>query len=101
MARDAVALLRQKGFRAGRLRTASPSGVRAGPSSPAPRSGVRLPAGDHARVPTDSQHVAERTMTQNLFILNDAPYGTERSYNALRVAGRPSAKRATRKCACS
>ncbi len=26
-------------------------------------------------------------MTQTLFILNDAPYGTERSYNALRLAG--------------
>ncbi len=26
-------------------------------------------------------------MTQVLFILNDPPYGTERSYNALRLAG--------------
>jgi uncharacterized protein involved in oxidation of intracellular sulfur len=26
-------------------------------------------------------------MTTTLFILNDAPYGTERSYNALRLAG--------------
>ena len=26
-------------------------------------------------------------MTKTLFILNDAPYGTERSYNALRLAG--------------
>lgn len=26
-------------------------------------------------------------MTSNLFILNDAPYGTERSYNGLRLAG--------------
>jgi uncharacterized protein involved in oxidation of intracellular sulfur len=26
-------------------------------------------------------------MSQTLFILNDAPYGTERSYNALRLAG--------------
>ena len=26
-------------------------------------------------------------MAQTLFILNDAPYGTERSYNALRLAG--------------
>lgn len=26
-------------------------------------------------------------MTRTLFILNDAPYGTERSYNALRLAG--------------
>ncbi len=26
-------------------------------------------------------------MAKTLFILNDAPYGTERSYNALRVAG--------------
>jgi len=26
-------------------------------------------------------------MAKNLFILNDAPYGTERSYNALRLAG--------------
>jgi len=25
-------------------------------------------------------------MTKNLFILNDPPYGTERSYNALRLA---------------
>jgi uncharacterized protein involved in oxidation of intracellular sulfur len=25
------------------------------------------------------------TMTRNLFILNDAPYGTERSYNGLRL----------------
>jgi uncharacterized protein involved in oxidation of intracellular sulfur len=28
-----------------------------------------------------------RTMSNNLFILNDPPYGTERSYNALRLAG--------------
>jgi uncharacterized protein involved in oxidation of intracellular sulfur len=27
------------------------------------------------------------TMAKTLFILNDAPYGTERSYNALRLAG--------------
>ncbi len=27
------------------------------------------------------------TMGKTLFILNDAPYGTERSYNALRLAG--------------
>jgi uncharacterized protein involved in oxidation of intracellular sulfur len=26
-------------------------------------------------------------MTRTLFILNDSPYGTERSYNALRLAG--------------
>jgi uncharacterized protein involved in oxidation of intracellular sulfur len=26
-------------------------------------------------------------MTKSLFILNDPPYGTERSYNALRLAG--------------
>lgn len=26
-------------------------------------------------------------MSQSLFVLNDAPYGTERSYNALRLAG--------------
>lgn len=26
-------------------------------------------------------------MSKTLFILNDAPYGTERSYNALRLAG--------------
>jgi len=26
-------------------------------------------------------------MPKNLFILNDGPYGTERSYNALRLAG--------------
>lgn len=26
-------------------------------------------------------------MAKNLFILNDAPYGTERGYNALRLAG--------------
>ena len=26
-------------------------------------------------------------MARNLFILNDRPYGTERSYNALRLAG--------------
>lgn len=26
-------------------------------------------------------------MTRYLFILNDAPYGTERAYNALRLAG--------------
>lgn len=26
-------------------------------------------------------------MAKNLFILNDAPYGTERSYNGLRLAG--------------
>jgi uncharacterized protein involved in oxidation of intracellular sulfur len=27
------------------------------------------------------------TMAKTLFILNDPPYGTERSYNALRLAG--------------
>jgi uncharacterized protein involved in oxidation of intracellular sulfur len=27
------------------------------------------------------------TMSKTLFILNDGPYGTERSYNALRLAG--------------
>lgn len=27
------------------------------------------------------------TMAKTLFILNDAPYGTERSYNAVRLAG--------------
>jgi uncharacterized protein involved in oxidation of intracellular sulfur len=27
------------------------------------------------------------TVAKTLFILNDAPYGTERSYNALRLAG--------------
>ena len=26
-------------------------------------------------------------MARTLFILNDAPYGTERSYNGLRLAG--------------
>jgi uncharacterized protein involved in oxidation of intracellular sulfur len=26
-------------------------------------------------------------MSKTLFILNDPPYGTERSYNALRLAG--------------
>ena len=26
-------------------------------------------------------------MSKTLFVLNDAPYGTERSYNALRLAG--------------
>jgi len=31
-------------------------------------------------------------MTNTLFILNDAPYGSERSYNALRVAGALSAR---------
>jgi len=29
-------------------------------------------------------------MTKTLFILNDPPYGTERSYNALRLAGSPA-----------
>lgn len=29
---------------------------------------------------------------KNLFILNDPPYGTERSYNALRVAGALSSR---------
>lgn len=29
----------------------------------------------------------ESTVTQCLIILNDAPYGTERSYNGLRLAG--------------
>jgi len=42
-------------------------------------------------------------MSKTLFVLNDPPYGTERSYNALRLAGsmvrwsKPKAKR----CACS
>lgn len=31
-------------------------------------------------------------MAKNLFILNDPPYGTERSYNALRLAGTLSAR---------
>jgi uncharacterized protein involved in oxidation of intracellular sulfur len=31
-------------------------------------------------------------MTKTLFILNDGPYGTERSYNALRVAGALSSR---------
>ena len=31
-------------------------------------------------------------MTKTLFILNDGPYGTERSYNALRVAGTLSSR---------
>ena len=35
-----------------------------------------------------------------LFILNDAPYGTERSYNGLRLAGRWASRRTT-KCASS
>ena len=30
---------------------------------------------------------AHVTMAKTLFILNDPPYGTERSYNALRLAG--------------
>lgn len=29
----------------------------------------------------------EKHIMKNLFILNDAPYGSERSYNALRLAG--------------
>lgn len=29
----------------------------------------------------------DRHSVKNLFILNDAPYGTERSYNGLRLAG--------------
>jgi uncharacterized protein involved in oxidation of intracellular sulfur len=29
----------------------------------------------------------ESSIMKNLFILNDAPYGTERSYNGLRLAG--------------
>jgi len=29
----------------------------------------------------------EKDTMKNLFILNDAPYGTERSYNGLRLAG--------------
>ncbi len=31
-------------------------------------------------------------MAKTLFILNDAPYGTERSYNAVRLAGSRSAR---------
>lgn len=31
-------------------------------------------------------------MTTTLFIINDAPYGTERAYNALRLAGALTAK---------
>jgi uncharacterized protein involved in oxidation of intracellular sulfur len=31
-------------------------------------------------------------MTRTLFILNEGPYGTERSYNALRLAGALSSK---------
>ena len=36
-------------------------------------------------------------MAKTLFILNDPPYGTERSYNALRLAGSLSARGPTRK----
>ena len=32
-------------------------------------------------------------MGSTLFILNDAPYGDERAYNALRLAGALSARR--------
>lgn len=34
----------------------------------------------------------ETSMTRTLFILNDAPYGNERIYNALRLAGALVAK---------
>jgi uncharacterized protein involved in oxidation of intracellular sulfur len=34
----------------------------------------------------------ELTMTSTLFILNDAPYGNERAYNGLRLAGALAAK---------
>src|SRR5690606_5180383 len=43
-------------------------------------------------LPLKAQHSAnlrkgKTLMALNLFILNDAPYGTERSYNGLRLAG--------------
>jgi uncharacterized protein involved in oxidation of intracellular sulfur len=44
-------------------------------------------AGDAAVAPRE-----ERFMTSNLFILNDAPYGNERAYNALRLASALAAK---------
>jgi uncharacterized protein involved in oxidation of intracellular sulfur len=31
-------------------------------------------------------------MTSTLFVLNDAPYGNERAYNALRLAGARSTR---------
>jgi uncharacterized protein involved in oxidation of intracellular sulfur len=34
-----------------------------------------------------SNHLAPRAVAKILFVLNDPPYGTERSYNALRLAG--------------
>lgn len=34
-------------------------------------------------------------MAKTLFVLNDAPYGTERSYNALRMAGSVSKRDAS------
>jgi len=39
-------------------------------------------------------------MAKTLFILNDPPYGTERSYNALRLAGSLAKQKANR-CASS
>lgn len=39
-------------------------------------------------------------MTFTLFIVNDAPYGNERAYNALRLAG-ASLRAKGRLCACS
>lgn len=35
---------------------------------------------------------SQRSMTSTLFILNDAPYGNERAYNGLRLAGALAAK---------
>lgn len=38
--------------------------------------------------------------SSTLFILNDAPYGNERAYNGLRLAGALAARKASQ-CACS
>jgi uncharacterized protein involved in oxidation of intracellular sulfur len=38
-------------------------------------------------------------MASTLFIVNDAPYGDERAYNALRLAG--ALAREGQRCACS
>ena len=38
-------------------------------------------------LPSSDGKTEETSMTRTLFILNDAPYGNERVYNALRLAG--------------
>jgi uncharacterized protein involved in oxidation of intracellular sulfur len=74
MSDEAVALLRKRGFRARKTF----DGV-----SEWQAAGLPVTAAD----PADEGSPWRIAMTFTLFIVNDAPYGNERAYNALRLAG--------------